>query len=211
MKKLCLTIFLLMALLPWTGLMAEVEVKVRNFEFSPRDITIPRGETVKWVWEEGFHTTTSGTGSSDPDAGNLWDEPISSSNTTFSFQFNEEGFFPYYCVPHEFLDMKGTITVEAPGGVGDNNGNGSGALPRAFDVSQNYPNPFNPSTTFSVSIPDGDLMESSLRVYSLRGTRVKTIYVDGKSDTGETLPSGIYLYRLEYNDQAITKKMTLLK
>jgi plastocyanin len=202
---------------------AEVEVKVRNNVFIPRDITIPMGETVKWVWEEGFHTTTSGTGSADPQAGALWDEFITSSDTTFSFQFNDEGVFPYFCIPHESLDMKGTVTVEAPAGVGDDTGKNSGPFPRSVDISQNYPNPFNPSTTFTVRIPEGEHTASSLRIFNLRGALVKTVFSerlpggeydfawDGKSDEGENLSSGIYIYRLEYGDQIITKKMTMLK
>ena len=218
-----------LAFFPFTMLLfantlkAEVEVKVRNFEFFPRDITVPRGETVKWVWEEGFHTTTNGTGSSDPEAGTLWNEPMSSSNKTFSFMFNEEGLFPYFCIPHESIDMKGTITVEAPAGVGDGAGKGGGSLPRAIEVSQNYPNPFNPSTSFTVRIQEGEPQELALKVYSLRGLSIKTIYTgrisggeysfvwDGRSEAGEALPSGIYLYSVKYGDQVITKKMTMLK
>ncbi len=225
LKSLIITAALLLpAILLFSSvIMAEVEVKVRNFLFDPRDITIPIGETVKWVWEEGSHTTTSGTGSADPQAGALWDEPMTQSNTTFSLQFNEDGAFPYFCIPHESIDMKGTITVEVPSGIGDETGKNSGPFPRSVDISQNYPNPFNPSTTFTVRIPDGEHTASTLRIFNLRGLLVKTVFSerlpggeydfawDGKSDDGENLPSGIYIYRLEYGDQIITKKMTMLK
>ncbi len=224
-RSLIMTLSLLVAivLVAWDGLSAEVEVKVLNFEFSPRNITIPAGETVKWAWEDGIHTTTNGTGSADPQAGTLWDAPISSSNRTFSYRFDQEGFFPYFCIPHESFDMKGTITVEAPAGIGDGEGSNSGTLPRSIDLSQNYPNPFNPSTTFTVQIPDGGTHETALRIYDLRGALVSTVVSgnlsggeyrfawNGKSDEGVELPSGIYIYRLEHGDQVITKKMTMLK
>jgi plastocyanin len=212
-----------MIFLTWNGMMAEVEVKVFNFEFVPRNVTIPAGETIKWSWEDGMHTTTSGTGSADPQSGVLWNAPIAEGNKTFSFQFNEEGFFPYYCIPHESFDMKGTITVEASVGIGDDEETNSGPLPRAMNLSQNYPNPFNPSTTFTVQVPDGETHETALRVYNIRGSLVSTIVSgrlsggeyhfgwNGRSDLGEALPSGIYIYRLEYGNQSITKKMTMLK
>jgi plastocyanin len=202
---------------------AEVEIKVIDFAFVPRDTTIPVGETVKWVWEDGSHTTTNGTGADDPDAGLLWDELISGSNPTFSYQFTEEGFFPYFCRPHEFFDMKGTITVETAAGIGDGPEKNAGDLPRAAGVSQNFPNPFNPSTTFTVRIPGGENRLASLRIYTLRGAIVKTIFEEalhggeftfswnGRTDAGESLPSGIYIYRLQFGDQVISKKMTMLK
>jgi plastocyanin len=212
-----------MIFLTWNGMMAEVEVKVLNFEFNPRNVTIPAGETIKWSWEDGIHTTTNGTGSGDPQSGTLWNEPITASNQTFSYTFTEQGVFPYYCIPHEFFDMKGTITVEAPVGIGDDAETNSGTLPRAIDLSQNYPNPFNPSTTFTVRIPDGEALDTALRIYNIRGSLVSTVVSgrlsggeyhfswNGKSDRGEDQPSGIYIYRLDYGDQSITKKMTMLK
>ena len=212
-----------LAILSPNAAVAEVEIKVRNFEFVPRDTTIPVGESVKWSWESGTHTTTNGTGSNDPNAGLLWNSTISFSNQTFTYQFNEEGFFPYFCVPHELSGMTGSITVQAPTGIGDEAGAGGGAIPRAISLSQNYPNPFNPSTTFRVTIPNGNPQAASLRIHDLRGAVVKTIYEgtlaggeyhfswDGKSEEGEKLPSGIYLYRLEHGDRVVMKKMTLLK
>jgi len=87
-------------------------VEVRNVEFSPRDITIQKGDIVRWVWIEGIHTTTSGTGAADPDAGNMWDQDCDSANPQFEFTFDDTGLFNYFCRPHEALDMKGTVTVE---------------------------------------------------------------------------------------------------
>jgi len=218
-----LTFTFIVAMTPIDDAVAEVEVKVRNFEFAPRDIVIPMGEVVKWSWESGTHTTTNGTGSSDPDAGMLWDEPMTSSDPTFSYQFNEEGFFPYFCIPHELLDMKGTVTVEAPAGVGDNAEGNSGPIPSTVGISQNYPNPFNPSTTFTIDLPGGETRNSTLRIYNLRGAVIKTILDrqlaggsysfawDGRTDRGEAAPSGIYIYRLQYGREVITRKMTMLK
>jgi plastocyanin len=91
---------------------ANHTVMVRNFEFAPKDIVIQKGDTVIWEWETGAHTTTNGTGGADPNSGTLWDAPITSSNTTFQYTFDDAGSFPYYCVPHELANMVGSVTVE---------------------------------------------------------------------------------------------------
>ena len=62
---------------------ATHEVVVKNFSFDPKDITIQTGDTVRWVWDSGSHTVTSGTGPADPESGNLFNELSTSGNPTF--------------------------------------------------------------------------------------------------------------------------------
>jgi plastocyanin len=75
-------------------------------------VTINVGETVRWIWQAGTHTVTSGETSSDPDSGVLFDAPLSTGNQSFEFTFTEAGTFPYFCRPHEVLNMKGIIEVQ---------------------------------------------------------------------------------------------------
>ncbi len=112
-------------------------------------------------------------------------------------------------------------------GIGDG-GAGGDNLPRAYALSQNYPNPFNPSTTITFAVPakggEGDgRVPTTLCVYSLRGALVRTLIAgelppgeyrinwNGKSERGEPVSSGIYLYRLEAGDFSSTRKMVVLK
>ena len=90
---------------------ATYTVTQSGFVFSPKDITISEGDTVKWQWTNGTHTVTSGTGGLDPDAGKLFDAIISTSNPTFEYVFTSPGVVPYFCRPHEAFGMKGTVTV----------------------------------------------------------------------------------------------------
>lgn len=89
-------------------------------------------------------------------------------------------------------------------------------LPKQLSLDQNYPNPFNPSTTLSFSIPER--AHVSLKVYNILGQEVETL-VDETRNAGEyrvawqasDKASGIYFYRLSYQDKVLTKKMVLLK
>ena len=107
---------------------------------------------------------------------------------------------------------EGDIIVQMPLDV-DNDQTG---LPSVLALNQNYPNPFNPSTTISYSIPDRAHVD--LRVYNILGQEVEQL-VDDTKPAGEYevtwqaghVASGIYFYRLAYQDKVLTKKMTLLK
>jgi hypothetical protein len=98
-------------------------------------------------------------------------------------------------------------------------------LPKNFSLFQNYPNPFNPSTTITFDLPGtaGTKQAVNLTVYDMRGRLVRTlidsaldpgnhkIHWNGKSDRGQSVASGIYLYRLKAAGETFTRKMTVLK
>lgn len=91
-----------------------VVIGTSGFSFSPAAVTIAPGDSVRWNWISGFHTTTSGTGSLDPQSGVLWNAPLDVTHPTFVRQFTSAGTFPYYCSFHEAFGMAGTITVNTP-------------------------------------------------------------------------------------------------
>ncbi len=85
-----------------------------------------------------------------------------------------------------------------------------------YSLEQNYPNPFNPSTTISFSIPANQFV--SLKLYNLIGQEIKTLINENLEKgehtvqlNAEGLSSGIYLYKLESNNNSLVRKMTLLK
>jgi hypothetical protein len=102
-------------------------------------------------------------------------------------------------------------------------------LPRSFDLKQNYPNPFNPHTTISFDIPNlGEkgkekTTTAQLNIYDIRGRLVRALYRgelesgryqfswDGRNESGRSVPSGIYIYRLVAGDWSSVKKMVLSK
>ena len=82
------------------------DVDIVGFAFSPQNVTITTGETVRWTERDdlAFHTTTSD--------GGLWDSGGLALNATFSFVFNASGNYPYHCEPHPF--MTGSVLVQPP-------------------------------------------------------------------------------------------------
>ena len=81
---------------------------------------------------------------------------------------------------------------------------------------QNYPNPFNPTTSISYSIAEAGFV--TLKVYDVLGTEVSTLVNENKQSgqysvqfIASNLPSGVYIYTLQTNNQAITQKMLLMK
>lgn len=87
---------------------STVEVALKDFRFSPADITIKAGTTVVWTNQDSTaHTVTSGTRAAPTD---LFDSGDVASGDTFSFTFTTPGVYAYHCTPHQGMD--GTITVE---------------------------------------------------------------------------------------------------
>jgi plastocyanin len=99
---------------------ATITVHVFNLDFSENpsgqpivDPTIDLGDTVHWVWDSGFHSTTSVAGLIES-----WDSGAHSPSFSFDHTFSDLGVFPYYCQIHGFDNgngtaggMSGTITV----------------------------------------------------------------------------------------------------
>ena len=90
-----------------------------------------------------------------------------------------------------------------------------------FELSNNYPNPFNPTTNINFTIPK--LTKVSVVIYNNLGQKVRTLVNNkvlsgnhtavwnGRNDFGNSVPSGVYYYRLVAGSNSITKNMVLLK
>lgn len=80
-------------------------VVMKDLRFSPENITIRKGMSVKWVNCESPnadpHTVTS-------DAG-LWDSGLIRSSETFTRAFATVASFAYHCIPHP--EMQAMVTV----------------------------------------------------------------------------------------------------
>jgi hypothetical protein len=95
-------------------------------------------------------------------------------------------------------------------------------LPTHFALSQNYPNPFNPTTSIRFSLPSE--VSVRLEVYNMLGQRIATLidgasyhagnyqYTwDGQDDSGNSVSSGMYIYRITAGEYSELKRMILMK
>ncbi|MFC1545725.1 FlgD immunoglobulin-like domain containing protein, partial [Gemmatimonadota bacterium] len=94
-------------------------------------------------------------------------------------------------------------------------------LPGEFALLQNYPNPFNGQTTIRFSLPARERV--SLYIFNVRGQLVRTLVDeemdggyhkvawDGRTEQGETVASGIYIYLIQAGREKQSRKLTIIK
>jgi plastocyanin len=81
-----------------------VEVQVDNNVFDPEFVIVNLGDTVRWVWINGLHSTTSYEG--------LWDSGLLGPGDDFEYTFTATGQFDYFCSIHvDCCQMVGTVYV----------------------------------------------------------------------------------------------------
>jgi len=88
--------------------------------------------------------------------------------------------------------------------------------PMEYALGQNYPNPFNPSTQIDFSIAEPTMVK--LAVYNLMGQEVQVIKNEFMQAglhqvqfDASSLPSGMYIYKLETANFVQARKLMLMK
>ena len=97
-------------------------------------------------------------------------------------------------------------------------------LPTSSTLHQNYPNPFNSGTVIPFTLPGGGRDHRvALEVYDVMGRKVTTLLEgvlgsgnytviwQGVGAEGESLASGVYMYRLTTDGHVQTRKMVLMR
>ncbi|KAA3662808.1 MAG: T9SS C-terminal target domain-containing protein [Calditrichaeota bacterium] len=91
----------------------------------------------------------------------------------------------------------------------------------AVKLYSNYPNPFNPETSISFEMITGGQVR--LDIYNIAGQHLLTLLNEvrdagshlikwnGRDFKGKQMPSGIYLLKIQANEQSAIQRMTLLK
>ncbi|HQY21709.1 MAG TPA: T9SS type A sorting domain-containing protein [Ignavibacteria bacterium] len=121
-------LFILMLFIANSNLKSTTHtVTVESNMFTPPNLNVSVGDTIKWQWLNGSHTTTCNgvfPGTSLPIGAAAWDSPMNSGNTVFMYPVTVAGNYVYKCQPHA-PDMGGTITASS--------GSGSILLTENFD------------------------------------------------------------------------------
>ncbi|MCC6677400.1 MAG: cupredoxin domain-containing protein [Phycisphaerales bacterium] len=122
--KSCMTVMGVVGVLAvaaGTARAQPVDVRMQGIQFSPADIEITPGMTVRWTNMDFLpHTATSESGPDVLVPDGFFRSPFLSTGQSFEFTFPDAGVFYYYCELHG-LHMQGTITVRCPA---DLNGDG---------------------------------------------------------------------------------------
>src|SRR5688500_1732419 len=86
----------------------QVQVNVLSLSFSPKNFTATIGDTIRFVWVAGFHTTTS---TLVPPGAASWDALIDNSHTSFLYPVKVAGSYSFECTFHVEMGMVGSFTV----------------------------------------------------------------------------------------------------
>ena len=93
--------------------------------------------------------------------------------------------------------------------------------PADFVLDRNYPNPFNPETRIRYELPKD--VRVHLAVYGTGGNLIRTLedgersagthvaVWNGTNETGRTVSSGIYLFKMTAGDRVFVRKMSFVK
>lgn len=96
-------------------------------------------------------------------------------------------------------------------------------LPPAYVLRGNFPNPFNPITSIRFEVNTGAQKLVKVRIYNLRGQMVKVLALnvngkgsyevvwDGTDLKGQSLPSAVYFYIIDFGDAQLSGKMVMSK
>jgi plastocyanin len=150
-------------------------INVSNYAFSPATITnVAVGDTIRWQWVSGFHTTYSIT-SSIPANAATWSTPINSSTTIFEYKVSVPGNYVYACNYHGTISSNGT-----PGGMsGSFQVNAATGLQEAgssLNAISIYPKPANDALTVKMNAFVAS--KGQVILYDIQGNEVQREYAD---------------------------------
>jgi hypothetical protein len=161
------------------------------------------GDTVKWVWVNGVHTTTS---NGIPPGAQQWSVELNQFHTSFTYVVKGGGIYNYISVPDAPL-MGGSFVVANPVGI-------SNVLMPAYNFNL-IGNPARDKIEYSFMLSKNSPVEISL--YNIVGNKVQTLFEgilpEGFYHQNFSLPStispGIYFVALRISEATLTKRLVI--
>lgn len=134
-------------------------------------------------------------------AGTAFTEVNSSNEVVYEFKFDQTNF--------SYRIYRENWNVEPPAAIPN--------IPDDFAVTLNYPNPFNGVTNIYYNVRENS--DVSIKIYDMLGKEIKTLLKNEFRTAGRyvsafnsgNLPSGVYIYQLQLNDNFYSHKMILSK
>lgn len=167
-----------------------IDVTVSSNVFTPTDITINVGDTVRWTNVQGNHNV-NGSQNDFPSNPESFSNSVGS-GWVFTHVFTIPGEYDYKCDPHAFLGMTGTVTVE------DNVT--SLADQQAQVVRSVFPNPAEDFVVFEFGKTISDAgNQAGLVIFDQLGKQHRNIPLNGVNRLEidlQEMQSGLYIYQV---------------
>lgn len=112
-RMLCGAVALALTMGLWVSASSAAEthvVLVQDGGFSPSELTLRKGDMVRWEWVSGNHTVTSGESPEDRDAGSRFEAVVNAESVVFEHTFTEAGVVSYFS-RSDWETVKGKVTV----------------------------------------------------------------------------------------------------
>ncbi len=203
MKKLFTATLFSLVIFSSNAAIHVVLVGVDGNKFAPTNLNVFVGDTIRFKWVNGFHTTTS---TSIPAAAESWDEVIAKSGDEFDYIVKTEGEYSYECTPHVRMGMVASFTAtQSVTGITDQ-------YATIKESAQINPNPASDQTLliFNSNIA----FNGSLKIFNNNGIMISEEKLKvGKGENSinlntSSLKSGLYYVNLLNNEDAfLVKKM----
>jgi plastocyanin len=176
-------------------------VLVQDYSFSPETVSASVGDTIKWIWVSGNHTSTSG---SIPEGALGWNAALNNTAGAFAYTVLVPGIYHYASSIHP-RTMTGTIEVTSL----------TAEIPKT-DANlpiMIYPQPFTSKLTVDLNYSNLFTDNVVIEVFDILGTRQyqKTIgdnvYLPVNLDL-TALPRGVYFVNIRNNKGKAVFKVT---
>lgn len=169
------------------------EITQQGISFTPNHIEVNVGDTVRWIWTGGTHTTTSTTL---PEGAAEWNTPLTSESSVVDYKVTIPGDYSYHCIPHQAMGMIGTFTASVPLGIEQD----------YYKDLTIFPNPV--TSVFLVETENDVLFLVS--IYDISGKQLTSHkYYSNQQIDISYLPNGMYIVKLFDSEKGIdiTKKI----
>ncbi len=178
-------------------------IQASNFQFSPDSISMLVGDTIKWLWIDGNHTSTS---NGIPETAAPWNVLLDSFHTSYTYRVTADGFYHYISVP-DLPGMEGLFIATWPVGIP----NPSSPL-ADFEITPNVV-----TSNFILQISLSEPQAASISLYDVAGRRLE-ILLDETINAGQSglnihlskrFPPGIYIVSLRLENATLSKRIVI--
>jgi len=176
-------------------------IEVSDFQFSPDTGNYLVGDTVKWVWVSGNHTTTS---NGVPAGAEVWSVLIDSFHTSFTYIIKAAGVYHYISVP-DLPAMTGEFTATWPVGISS-----------PSNISELIVTPTIVDNYVSIKFQVLESGRVYIDLYDLQGKQQQTLFASelfpGEFNRSFYLPrrsAGLYLLIIQCGSKNLSKKIII--